>query len=283
MFALSFRIWKHIRHPLYKFPGPRLAAWTNIPYSYWFVSGRQPFWILSLHEKYGPVVRVAPNELSFNSEASWRDIYGYRPGHKSFIKGDFYDGAAFVDRVRSIVNVKDPAEHGRMRRHLAHAFSESSLRQQEGLISEVVDLLIQKLGDYGDSENGTDLQRWLNMATFDLTGSLAFGETFGALQNGRRLNRARLVYVDTFSGGTHPSVAFILKALRFLAVVDTLRRFPWLELVCKVLMPKMVKKLEDDHKAHEEHVLNVIRRYAHPKSESGGGEPIRKLTRNVED
>jgi hypothetical protein len=103
-------IWTHLRHPLREFPGPRLAAWSDIPYCYWLLRGRQPFILLGLHEKYGPVVRIAPNELSFNTASSWKDIYGYRPGHSPFIKGGFYDGGPFVKRfgTRSLVNIKDP-------------------------------------------------------------------------------------------------------------------------------------------------------------------------------
>jgi hypothetical protein len=29
-----------------------------------------------MHRKYGPVVRTAPNELSFCEEGAWQDIYG---------------------------------------------------------------------------------------------------------------------------------------------------------------------------------------------------------------
>jgi cytochrome P450 len=184
----GYKLWTHLRHPLRKFPGPHLAAWTNLPYCYWLLGGRQPFVLLQLHEKYGPVVRTAPNELSFNTAASWKDIYGYRPGHRPFVKGDFYDGAAFVKNfaTRSLVNTKDPTEHGKMRRYLANAFSEKSLREQEALVAQEVDTLVQKLGEYGGTKDGTDLQRWLNMATFDITGSLSFGKSFDALQNGIR-------------------------------------------------------------------------------------------------
>ena len=34
------------------------------------------------HAKYGDVIRLAPNELSFGCEEAWRDIYMHRPGHK---------------------------------------------------------------------------------------------------------------------------------------------------------------------------------------------------------
>jgi hypothetical protein len=179
--------WTHLQHPLRHFPGPRLAAWSNIPYCYWLIGGRQPFILLELHEKYGPVVRVAPNELSFNTATSWKDIYGYRPGHMAFVKSKFYDGGPFVKRfgTRSLVNTQDPTEHGKMRRYLSHAFSEKSLREQETLVAEEVDKLVKKLGEFGAAENGTNLQRWLNMATFDIVGSLSFGKSFDALQNGR--------------------------------------------------------------------------------------------------
>jgi cytochrome P450 len=179
--------WTHLRHPLRHFPGPRLAAWSDIPYCYWLIGGRQPFILLELHEKYGPVVRVAPNELSFNTATSWKDIYGYRPGHRAFVKSKFYDGGPFVKRfgTRSLVNTQDPTEHGKMRRYLSHAFSEKSLREQETIVAEEVDKLVEKLGEFGAAENGTNLQRWLNMATFDIVGSLSFGKSFDALQNGR--------------------------------------------------------------------------------------------------
>lgn len=33
---------------------------------------------MELHEKYGPVVRVAPDELSYVTEGAWKTIYGQR-------------------------------------------------------------------------------------------------------------------------------------------------------------------------------------------------------------
>ncbi|KAF1954082.1 hypothetical protein CC80DRAFT_356725, partial [Byssothecium circinans] len=73
--------------PLYTFPGPRLAERSNAPYSYTSLMGQQPFVMLNMHEKYGLVVRSAPKELSFNMATAWKDIDGFRAGHKTFIKG----------------------------------------------------------------------------------------------------------------------------------------------------------------------------------------------------
>jgi hypothetical protein len=39
-----------------------------------------------MNEKYGDVIRLAPNEISFAVEEAWRDIYMYRPDHKEVNK-----------------------------------------------------------------------------------------------------------------------------------------------------------------------------------------------------
>lgn len=63
-------------HPLAKFPGPRLNAITDLPGIYILLKGRFALEVKKLHDKYGSVVRVSPNELSFNSVQAWEDIYG---------------------------------------------------------------------------------------------------------------------------------------------------------------------------------------------------------------
>ena len=39
-----------------------------------------------IHKKYGKVVRVAPNEISFAQAEAWQEIYTYRPNHKEVTK-----------------------------------------------------------------------------------------------------------------------------------------------------------------------------------------------------
>jgi cytochrome P450 len=132
-------------------------------------------------------VRVAPNEISFSSANSWKDIYGFRTGHRPFVKSPFYDGGSFADQAHSIVSERDPVEHGVMRKYLSHAFSDKSLKEQEYLIAEMVDLFIEQVGRFGAEEGGIDFVKWFNLLTFDIIGSLAFGEPFGGLESGECL------------------------------------------------------------------------------------------------
>jgi hypothetical protein len=50
-------------HPLAKFPGPKLAAVSDLYYAIYWPAGRWPFQLEELHKKYGDVVRYAPNDV----------------------------------------------------------------------------------------------------------------------------------------------------------------------------------------------------------------------------
>lgn len=141
--------------------------------------------MLELHNKYGNVVRTAPNDLSFNTAGAFRDIYNFRPGHETFIKSDWYDGGVFADKAHSIVSEREPGKHGHMRKYLSHAFSDKSLKAQEPLIDEVVNEFVSQLGMHGSKKGGIDIVVWFNLATFDIIGSLAFGESFGGVRSGQ--------------------------------------------------------------------------------------------------
>ena len=240
-----------MRHPLYRFPGPFLASISNAPHSYWFLGSRQPYKLLQLHDKYGPVVRTSPNELSFSNAQSWKDIYGFRPGHKSFVKSPFYDGGSFAHQAHSIVSERDPGVHGQMRKDLAHAFSDRSLKDQELLVAEVVDLFIKQLGVHGTSKDGTDMVMWFNLTTFDIIGSLAFGESFGGLQSGK----------------FHFWIKLVTKALRQGALADTMNRFPWAAAIMKWAVPSVIEKLSQDTRIHEAHTLDLIDRRLKSRNE----------------
>ncbi|KAK2755487.1 hypothetical protein FQN54_006424 [Arachnomyces sp. PD_36] len=235
-------VYNLFHHPLARFPGPKLAAISNGPYCAWFLGGRQPYKILDLHLKYGPVVRTAPNELSFNTAQSWKDIYGFRQGHQTFIKSNFYDGGSFADRVHSIVSERDPVQHGIMRRYLSHAFSDHSLSEQEFLIAKTIDRFVQQTGVKGSE--GFDLGKGFEMMTFDIIGDLAFGETFRG--------------VETFE--PHPWISITLGALSQGALADVFKRFPTVGTLINLFFPSKIQKLTEQTRQNEDLAMNLVQR-----------------------
>lgn len=190
----------------------------------------------------GPVVRTAPNELSFNTAQSWKDIYDFRPGHRPYVKSIFYEGGSFADQCGSIVSERDPGVHGKMRKSLSHAFSQRSLIEQESLIATVVDRFINQIGRIGGG--GLNMVEWYTMMTFDIIGDLAFGETFGGIE----------------SGDKHPWISRIEGAMMQGALADCFKRFPLLAKIAINVMPGTIQKLIEDTKKNERHSIDLVQK-----------------------
>ena len=86
--------------------------------------------VLELHEKYGEVVRLSPNEVSFISgETAWQDIYGFRTGkHRGQLTMQ-KDPGWYIQPPsgsKSIIIANDE-DHSRFRKTFSHAFREKAL------------------------------------------------------------------------------------------------------------------------------------------------------------
>ena len=167
-----------------KYPGPKLWAATSLPWGFWWLSGRWHHKILDLHDEYGHVVRVGPDELSIDIPEAWEDVYG-RSRQKQ--KKENPKPTWYLDPSsdKSIVSAREE-DHGRMRRLLAQGFTTSALNDQEPLIKQHVDLLMHRLHENADHGQAViDVFQWMASCTFDIMGDLAFGEPFGSLREGQ--------------------------------------------------------------------------------------------------
>jgi hypothetical protein len=72
---IALVVYRLFFHPLAHVPGPRLAAISNIWQARHVRDGRARELGKVLHRVYGPVVRVGPNEVWFNSAEAFREIY----------------------------------------------------------------------------------------------------------------------------------------------------------------------------------------------------------------
>ncbi|GAM37130.1 benzoate 4-monooxygenase cytochrome P450 [Talaromyces pinophilus] len=172
-------------HPLSSYPGPFLGRAFNVYISILEMRGTQHTEVKKWHDTYGEVVRIAPNTLSYNSGQAWEEICGHRSGsHKALFDKDREFFVLPPNGEPSIV-AANGEHHRRLRRLLAHAFSDKALRAQEAYIKAYVDLLIRQLKDRVTTGNGVvNMVHWFNFTTFDVIGDLAFGEPFSLLKEG---------------------------------------------------------------------------------------------------
>ncbi|KAK4554112.1 hypothetical protein LTR86_008953 [Recurvomyces mirabilis] len=164
-------------------PGPKLWAAYRIPYTYYNITGRLPFMVAKFHDRYGPVVRVSPDHLSFISPEAWQDIYGLQSGRLQNQKDHLGYTPLPPGWEQSIV-LSDDATHARLRKMYGAAFTSKALEEQAGLLLKYANLMIAQLKVALQQDPTQDVSAWYNFVTFDLTGEFAFGEAFNCLVSG---------------------------------------------------------------------------------------------------
>ena len=216
-------------HPLRKFPGPLSHKITPLPYAIKVLTGTNPLDMLPLHEKYGPVVRIAPDELAFNDPGAWKDIMGHKVGSSEEMQKwwDFYRP---MDGIPVDIITAGREEHSQLRRTLAHGFSDRSMREQEPLIKKYVDLLIQRLHE-NYRKGPANMASWYIYTTFDVIGDLAFGEPFGCLGN----------------SDYHPWVKLIFGTAKFGTVLQFMAHYPLFKKTLMSMIPKSAMKEFEEH------------------------------------
>lgn len=75
---LGQAVYRRWMHRMSRYPGPWLNSVSSIPSAIAAYRGVQHLYNYKLHEKYGPVVRISPDELSFTEAYAWEQIYGNR-------------------------------------------------------------------------------------------------------------------------------------------------------------------------------------------------------------
>ncbi|KAK4233267.1 Isotrichodermin C-15 hydroxylase [Achaetomium macrosporum] len=169
-------------HQLARFPGPLMSRASPIPHALRLISGTGPLQVHRLHDRYGPVVRLSPDHLSFTDLRAWKDIYGHHVGaHENLKSKRHYPDALRGNLPTNIVSA-GTEEHARLRRALAYGFSDRAMRKQEGLIKKYVDLLMGGIGRRAARGERVDIVKWYNWTTFDIVGDLVFAESFGCLK-----------------------------------------------------------------------------------------------------
>ncbi|KAF6240626.1 hypothetical protein HO173_001297 [Letharia columbiana] len=167
-------------HPLARFPGPLLSKGSDGYWYYALLSGRGPWMNHDWHKKYGPIVRTAPNHLSFNDHHAQKIVYGFGTETVPSMKKDPRFFTPEVDHSMNIINECDREEHSRMRRMLSFAFSMSNLMRNEDVLIRRTDDFLDAIGgiESEDGKNGINIVRNFNYVTFNIMGEMSFGDSW---------------------------------------------------------------------------------------------------------
>ncbi|KAF2712060.1 cytochrome P450 [Pleomassaria siparia CBS 279.74] len=226
-------------HPLRHFPGPKSAAISPLPLAISLFNGNIHIYLRDLHAKYGDVVRVSPEELSFIDPSAWKDICGHvtKTNHDSMPHKQWERYGRSVNGSYTLLNAPD-VHHTRMRKIFNPAFSDRALKQQEPLFIKYADLLVEKLKQSleKDPERKVDMVRYYNFTTFDVMGDLTFGEPLHMLEQNEYHS-----WVNIMFGGIRIGLT-ILGALYYFSIPNILMKT--LLLKSKTVMQKRLRHFQ---------------------------------------
>lgn len=168
-------------HPLAKVPGPFWASVTRLWYMYQVYTGNMDKIQRAMHKKYGPVVRLAPNEVTSASAADIPKIYRL---NEPLLKTDFYPiwGAPQISKQPDQFTCIDEKEHTRYRKVVAPVYSLANVLKHEDYVAKCTTLFLERMTEFADKKQQVDLGHWFQMYAFDVVGELAFGDMFGFME-----------------------------------------------------------------------------------------------------
>ncbi|KAG9204035.1 hypothetical protein G6514_001671 [Epicoccum nigrum] len=199
--------------PTRHLPGPWYTRFTHLRLKRAVVTGQRIFYIDGLHKKYGPVVRLSPNEVAVADLDAFKEIH--KIGTK-YMKSEWYLRLANFPKA-GVFTMLDPREHGPRRKLLSRGFSRTYLVENwEHKVREKALLAVRKIK--ADATRGTaDVYNWWMLLASDISAHLTFGESFGMLETGHQNQFLRVLKKLTMGAGIMVEMPF-LRLLRFVPI-----------------------------------------------------------------
>ncbi|KAI2768408.1 benzoate 4-monooxygenase cytochrome P450 [Daldinia loculata] len=179
-------LYTRYRKQLNSIPGPFVASFSNL----WKLAAvyyeDMPGWNMSVHEKYGPVVRIGPNHVSFASPDAFQIIHGSR---QAFAKSDFYEVGAPIYRgepLENLFSLRDVQRHATLKRNIGGLYTKSAVKDFEPQVDSCIDLFMRQLADKTrDGPVTLDMSVWLHLFAYDCLSEINVSKKLGFLERGQ--------------------------------------------------------------------------------------------------
>ncbi|KAJ7685747.1 cytochrome P450 [Mycena polygramma] len=205
-------------HSLSKYPGPITCKLSKLWLAYIASQGKLHVYIKHLHDKYGPIVRVGPNELSIIDTSHLPFILGA----KGMPRGPMWDG-------RSVSGYKAPEERGLVNRDLKlHAearkawntpFTPAAIKGYEPLLIRRVTQLMEALR--AEKNDAIDISRWFSFFSFDFMGDMVFGGGFELMSEGDKHGLWDIMERGLFLPSITQQIPWCIDLIRWFPMVVT--------------------------------------------------------------
>ncbi|TWU73690.1 hypothetical protein ED733_004748 [Metarhizium rileyi] len=180
--TIFYATYSVLSNPTSKLPGPWYTKWTDLVANYQHIKGNKALYVHTLHQQYGPYVRIGPNEVAVADLDAVKTIYSTK---ETFRKTTFYKNLT-AQPIESMFSTADVDYHRKLRRLLSAQLSESSLKWLVPTVSSRVELTIQRMKEELKIRGCVDVFKWSLFMATDVIGELSFGESFHMLEKGEK-------------------------------------------------------------------------------------------------
>ncbi|KAK4223596.1 putative cytochrome P450 pisatin demethylase-like protein [Podospora fimiseda] len=179
-YYISWVVYARWFHPYSKYPGPFLASISRLWIAKEVAQARGDRVVKALHDKYGPIIRIAPDEVHILDPTAIKTLYG---AGTAFTKTDFYTAFhAHWARYPEHFVATDETMHSQRRRLVNHIYSMTNISRFEPGIDTCTSLILNHFHTLSKSSSPTtDLSIWFRWYAFDVVGELFFSHHFGFL------------------------------------------------------------------------------------------------------
>ncbi|KAJ8063550.1 hypothetical protein OCU04_007422 [Sclerotinia nivalis] len=176
LYSSSYVTYQLYINPLSVIPGPKLAALTYLYEAYFevWLGGQYFKHVAELHKKYGPVVRITPNEIHFNDPEFLDTIY---PGPRRKTNKPVWF-ALRTGTPYSIVSTPGHDLHRRRRNALNSFFSVASIRRLEPIIRKHMEKMLSRMEVSGKTGEIVHMHHVFKACASDVITVYAFDDSF---------------------------------------------------------------------------------------------------------
>ncbi|TVY34663.1 Pisatin demethylase [Lachnellula subtilissima] len=190
---LSLGIYRIYLHPLSPIPGPLLPKITSLWLWYHSYIGDEASIIHALHIKYGPLLRVSPNEVDISDHEAIPAIY--------VTKGGFPKAACYsnfdIDGHKTIFSTTDMDYRTPRAKAVVPLFSTKSIRENEAALYGCVDRMVARMKEEKESRGVVNLLNLARSLAVDAVSTHLFRENYnGTSEKSSKLSAS--AFVDAF-------------------------------------------------------------------------------------
>lgn len=127
----------------------------------------------------GPIVRIAPNEVSIRDIDAMKTVYSVK---ETYLKPQWYKD--FTIPTDNMFNTADIGYHRKSRRMLAAGMADTSIHKLSPRVGGHVDFAVEKMKQENETRGAVDVYKWWLFMATDIIVEFTYGESFHMLEGG---------------------------------------------------------------------------------------------------